>query len=71
MVLSGKGSELKKVKTADVGDIYGSGAHGKEEMVIAVEKDGYQKPVGAEKAQTKWFISEGNGGESRKVRPMQ
>ena len=41
-----------------MGDIYGSGAHGKEEMVIAVEKDGYQKPVGAEKAQTKWFISE-------------
>jgi len=34
--------------------------------MVAEDIPGYVKPVGAEAAGSKWFISEGNGGESRK-----
>ena len=46
-------------------DVYGSGAHGQETMMAMVDKEdqsGKQHP----NIQNQWFISEGNGGESRK-----
>lgn len=61
-----KHSEYKMVKTATRGDVYGSGAHGKEFMVVAEDKPDQSGRKFADVAQTSWFISEGNGGESRK-----
>jgi hypothetical protein len=62
--MGGKHSERKEIKTPD--DVYGSGAHGMKTMMATVDKEDQSGRLFADVAQTKWFISEGNGGESRK-----
>ena len=61
--MAGKHSERKKVPTPD--DVYGSGAHGMETMIASVDKEDQSGKVHQNIPNT-WFISEGNGGESRK-----
>ena len=61
--MGGKHSEYKEIQTPE--DAYGSGAHGQETMMAFVDKEdqsGKAHPIIA----NQWFISEGNGGESRK-----
>ena len=45
---------------------YATGGHGRETMMLPVEKKDAPPRKFADVAQTSWFISEGNGGESRK-----
>jgi len=61
-----KHSERKEVKTSTIGDVYASGAHGKETMWVEVEKEDQSDRNFEHVASSSWFISEGNGGESRK-----
>ena len=62
--MGGKHSERKEIPTP--GDVYGSGAHGQPTIMATVDKEDQSGRKFADVAQTKWFISEGNGGESRK-----
>ena len=62
--MTGKHSEMKEVPTPD--DAYGSGAHGKETMWVAVDKEDQSERLFADQAPTSQMFSEGNGGESRK-----
>jgi hypothetical protein len=62
--MGGKHSERKEIPTP--GDHYASGAHGQERINATVDKADQSGRLFADVAQTKWFISEGNGGESRK-----
>jgi hypothetical protein len=61
--MQGKHSERKEIETP--GDVYGSGAHGMKTMMASVDKEDQSGKVHPN-IQNKWFISEGNGGESRK-----
>jgi len=60
----GKHSEYKMMKSPK--DAYGNGAHGLPEMLVAVDKEDQSGRKFGDVAQNQWFISEGNGGESRK-----
>jgi hypothetical protein len=62
--MGGKHSERKEIPTP--GDVYGGGAHGMKTMWATVDKEDQSERLFADVAQTSWFISEGNGGESRK-----
>jgi hypothetical protein len=65
--MAGKHSERKEIPVP--GDVYGSGAHGMKTMIASVDKKDFSETgprLWADVAQTSWFISEGNGGESRK-----
>jgi len=55
-----------KLQSTPMHDAYANGAHGLPAMMVAVDKDDQSERKFADVAQTKWFISEGNGGESRK-----
>jgi len=61
----GRHAEMKLQTTAGR-DAYANGAHGLPAMMVAVDKEDQTDRKFADVAQTKWFISEGNGGESRK-----
>jgi hypothetical protein len=61
--MTGKHAERKLVDTPK--DSYGSGAHGMEKQWMSVPKEDRTGKVHPEIADS-WFISEGNGGESRK-----
>ena len=61
--MQGKHAERKEIPTP--GDVYGSGAHGMKTMMASVDKEDQSGKVHPN-IQNKWFISEGNGGESRK-----
>jgi hypothetical protein len=62
--MGGKHSERKEIATP--ADHYGSGAHGQAFINATVDKEDQSGRLFPDTAQTKWFISEGNGGESRK-----
>ena len=62
----GAAAEMKEVRTATVGDVYATGAHGKETMFVALDREDAAPRNFEGVASTNWFISEGNGGESRK-----
>jgi len=66
--MTGKQVEMKERPTDLLfdGDAYASGAHGKTTMMVPVEKEDAEPREFEGVAQTSWFISEGNGGESRK-----
>eukprot|EP01046_Picozoa_sp_COSAG06_P004689 COSAG06_NODE_200_length_20386_cov_35.829547_5_plen_749_part_00 len=61
--MQGKHAERKEIPTP--GDVYGSGAHGMKTIMASVDKAD-QSGKAHPNIQNKWFISEGNGGESRK-----
>jgi hypothetical protein len=61
--MAGKHSERREIPTPK--DVYGSGAHGMETVWASVDKADQSGKVHPN-IQNKWFISEGNGGESRK-----
>jgi hypothetical protein len=61
--MAGKHSERREIPTPK--DVYGSGAHGMETVWASVDKPDQSAKVHPN-IQNKWFISEGNGGESRK-----
>lgn len=62
--MTGKHVEMKQGPI--LGDAYASGAHGKDTMLQPFPKEGAPPRKFEGVAQTSWFISEGNGGESRK-----
>jgi len=66
--MTGKHVEMKSRPTSLMfdGDAYASGAHGQQTMMVPVEKSDAPPREFEDVAQTSWFISEGNGGESRK-----